>query len=83
MGHDRRTFWRTSPNALTPANAQFLAAATYAVRPRLVLDCGITARITGDIPDVTFIAGFTYSIAGFYRNRARSHAKTVEGSLQP
>ena len=65
----------TSPNAFTPASAQFLAAATYTVRPRLVLDFGMAARITGDIPDATFIAGFTYSIAGLYRN----HPNAVEG----
>jgi hypothetical protein len=59
----------SSPNALTPASAQFLVAATYTVRPRLVLDCGMAARITGAIPDATFIAGFTYSIAGLYRGR--------------
>jgi len=35
----------------------------------LVLDCGMTARITGDIPHFTFIAGFTYPIAGLYRSR--------------
>jgi hypothetical protein len=61
----------TSQNAFTPGTAQFLAAATYTVRPRLVLDCGMAARITGDIPAATFIAGFTYSIAGLYRNQAR------------
>lgn len=70
----------TSPNAFTPASAQFLASAIYTVRPRLVLDCGMAARITGDSPDATFIAGFTYSIAKFYR----SHPKPVEsGSHQP
>lgn len=69
----------TSPNAFTSAAAQFLAAATYTVRPRLVFDCGMVARITGDIPNATFVAGFTYSIAGFYRN----HAKPVAGGIQP
>ena len=58
----------TSPNAFTPASAQILVSALYAVRPRLVLDCGMVARITGDIPQAMFIAGFTYSIAGLYRN---------------
>jgi len=65
----------TSPNAFTPASAQFLASAIYTVRPRLVFDCGMAARITGDIPDATFIAGFTYSIARLYRSRP----KPVEG----
>jgi hypothetical protein len=64
-----------SPNAFTRASAQFLASAIYTVRPRLVLDCGMAARITGDIPDATFIAGFTYSIGRFYRDER----KPVEG----
>jgi hypothetical protein len=67
----------TSPNVFTSANAQVLISAVYTVRPRLVLDCGMAARLTGDIPDATFVAGFTYSIAGLYRN----HAKPVEGAL--
>jgi hypothetical protein len=67
-----------SPNAFTPASAQILASAIYTVLPRLVFDCGMAARITGDIPDSTFIAGFTYSIAGLYRSHqapaeVRSH----------
>lgn len=66
----------TSPNAFTSAAAQFLAAATYTARPRLVFDCGMAARITGDIPDATLIAGFTYTIAGLYR----SHPKPAEAS---
>jgi Putative MetA-pathway of phenol degradation len=65
----------TSPNAVTPASVQLLAAATYAVRPRLVFDFGMAARITGDIPDATFIAGFTYSIADLYRRHSRVQAK--------
>ena len=54
----------SSQNVFTPASAQVLASAIYTVRPRLVLDCGMAARITGEIPDATFIAGFTYTIAG-------------------
>jgi len=61
----------TSPDAFTPASAQFLAAATYSVRSRLVLDIGMAARIAGEIPDATVVAGFTYSIAGFYRDHPR------------
>lgn len=59
----------TAPNAFSSSAAQFLAAATYTARPRLVFDCGMTARITGDIPRATFIAGFTYSIARLYPPR--------------
>jgi hypothetical protein len=65
-----------SPNAFTPASAQILASAIYTVRPRLVLDCGMAARITGDIPHASLVAGFTYSIAGLYHN----HAAPVETS---
>jgi hypothetical protein len=69
-----------SPNVFTPASAQVLVSAIYTVRPRLVLDCGMVARIAGDIPDATFVAGFTYSIAGLYR----SHAKPMgSGSHRP
>jgi len=56
----------TSPDAFTPGAAQVLASATYALKPRLILDLGMSARITGDIPHAMFIAGFTYSIADFY-----------------
>jgi len=53
----------TARSSVLPGSAQFLAAATYTVRPRLVLDFGGTARIAGNIPRAMFIAGFTYSIA--------------------
>jgi hypothetical protein len=70
----------TSPNVFTRASAQVLASAIYTVRPRLVLDCGMAARIAGDIPHASLVAGFTYSIAGLYRN----HPTPVEdGSYRP
>ena len=72
----------TSPNAFTRASAQVLASAIYTVRPRLVFDCGMAARITGDIPDATFIAGFTYTIAGLHRNHQRSIQHSAL-SIQP
>ncbi len=65
----------TSPNVDTPASAQFLAAATYAVQPRLILDFGMAAKITGDIPDATFVAGFTYSITDLYHRHSPVQAK--------
>jgi len=58
----------TSPNPLTPASAQFLAAGTYAARPRFVIDFGMALRIIGDIPDAMFVAGVTYSAADLYRH---------------
>jgi Putative MetA-pathway of phenol degradation len=57
----------TAPNDVVPGSVQFIASATYTVRPRLVLDFGMMGRITGDIPNAMFIAGFTYSIANLYR----------------
>jgi hypothetical protein len=60
----------TSPDPAVPANAQLLASAVYAVRPRLVLDFGVIGRITGNIPDAMFIAGFTYSITDLYRRHS-------------
>jgi hypothetical protein len=64
----------SSPNPLTPASAQFLAAGTYIARPRLVFDCGMAARITGNLPNATFIAGVTYSIADLHRQHRESAA---------
>jgi hypothetical protein len=57
----------TAPNDVVAGSAQLIASATYTVRPRLVLDFGMMGRITGDIPNAMFIAGFTYSIARLYR----------------
>lgn len=57
----------TSPNPYTSGSAQFLTSAIYTVRPRLVLDIGMMGRITGDIPNAMFVAGFTYSIAQLHR----------------
>ena len=68
-----------SPNASTRANAQILLSATFAVRPRLVLDCGAALRITGDIPHASLVAGFTYSMARLYP----SHARPEEGGKRP
>lgn len=59
----------TSPNQFTPASAQFIAAATYTARPRLVFDFGMMGRITGEIPHAMLITGFTYSIADLYHHR--------------
>src|SRR6266496_385773 len=64
----------TSPNPVNPASAQFLAAGTYAARPRFVIDFGMAVRIIGDIPDATFITGVTYSITDLYRHHRESAA---------
>jgi hypothetical protein len=69
----------TSPYPAIPANAQFLASAVYAVRPRLVLDFGVIGRITGDIPNAMFIAGFTYSITDLYHR----HSTSAENNSRP
>jgi len=75
LGTTAELWGSTSPNAATPAIAQFLAAATYAVQPRLILDFGMAARITGHIPDAIFIAGFTYSITDLYHRHSRMQAR--------
>jgi len=43
-----------------------LAAATYNVSSRLVLDCGGYFAVYGDLPRFTFAAGVTYSVADLY-----------------
>jgi hypothetical protein len=51
-----------------------MASAIYAMRPRLVFDCGMMGRITGDIPHAMFIAGVTYSIVDFYHRNPQPAA---------
>jgi Putative MetA-pathway of phenol degradation len=54
-------------NAATPATLTILAAPTYSVSPRLVLDAGAYVAAHGNLPRITFFAGVTYSIADLYR----------------
>jgi hypothetical protein len=59
----------TRANALTPAVTQNLWAVTYTPRPRLVLDSAVQFRVTGNVPQVVYLGGFTYSIADLYHHR--------------
>lgn len=63
----------TSPNPATPGESQFIASATYNVRPRLVLDFGMMGRISGNVPHAMLIAGFTYSIADLYHRHLKKN----------
>ena len=53
-------------NATTPATMVLLAAPTYNVSPRFVLDGGAYVAVYGNLPRVTFFLGLTYSIANLY-----------------
>jgi hypothetical protein len=44
-----------------------LAAITYAVKPRLVLDAAVSFGLRGDLPDATVMAGLTYSVGRVIR----------------
>lgn len=59
----------TRANATTPAVTQNLWAVSYALMPRLVLDSAIQFRVTGNVPRVAYLGGFTYSIADLYHRR--------------
>lgn len=59
----------THADAATPAVVQNLWAVSYTVKPRLVLDCAVQIRVTGDVPRVVFLGGFTYAIADLYHHR--------------
>jgi Putative MetA-pathway of phenol degradation len=59
----------TRANAITPAATQNLWAASYTLRPRLVLDSAVQFRATGNVPRVIYLGGFTYSIADLYHHR--------------
>ena len=58
----------TRANA-APAVVQNLWAVSYAVKRRLMLDSAVQFRIAGPVPNVTFLAGFTYSIADLYHRK--------------
>jgi hypothetical protein len=59
----------TRANAFTPGVIQNLRAVGYTVRPRLVLDSAVQFRLTGNVPHVAYVGGFTYSIADLYHRR--------------
>lgn len=58
-------------NSQTPATMTILAAATYSVSPRLVLDAGAYAAAYGNLPRVTTFFGATYSISDLYHRAGR------------
>jgi hypothetical protein len=53
-------------NASTPATMTILAAPTYNVSSRLVLDAGAYVAAYGHLPRITIFAGVTYSVADLY-----------------
>jgi hypothetical protein len=59
----------TRQNAATAAVTQNLWAVSYTLRPRLVLDSAVQVRVTGNVPRVVYLGGFTYSIADLYHHR--------------
>jgi hypothetical protein len=59
----------TRANAATPVVTQNLWALSYTLRPRLVLDSAVQFRVTGNVPRVGYLGGFTYSIADLYHHR--------------
>ncbi|GAC1628815.1 MAG: hypothetical protein NVS9B13_26630 [Candidatus Acidiferrum sp.] len=56
-------------NAAAPATMTFLAAPTYSVTPRLVLDGGAYVAVYGNLPRVTYFFGVTYAVGNIYRGR--------------
>jgi hypothetical protein len=59
----------TRANAATPAVTQNLYAVSYTLRPRLVLDSAVQFRVIGNVPQVAYLGGFTYSIVDLYHHR--------------
>jgi hypothetical protein len=58
-------------NGSTPATMTLMAAATYSVSPRLVLDTGAYLAAYGALPRATFFCGVTYSVADLYHRHSR------------
>jgi len=50
---------------------QNLWAVTYTPKPRLVIDAAVQYRVIGNVPNVVYVAGFTWAIADLYRGRRR------------
>jgi len=61
----------THENESTKGTTSILAAATYQLRPRLVLDSGMNFGLRGDIPRAAFFVGVTYSIFDLYHHSRR------------
>lgn len=59
----------TRANSATRALTQNLWEVSYTLRPRLVLDSAVQFRVTGNVPQVVYLGGFTYSIADPYHHR--------------
>jgi hypothetical protein len=57
-------------NAAAPATMTLLAAPTYTVSPRLVLDGGAYVAVYGNLPRVTCFLGVTYSVSDLYHLHA-------------
>ena len=56
-------------NASTPSTVSTLWALSYNVSSRCVLDAAVSFGLEGDVPDRTYLAGITYSIADLYHHR--------------
>jgi hypothetical protein len=52
----------------------FLAAPTYSVSSRLILDAGAYVAIYGKLPRVTYFFGATYAVGDVYRHFSRRAA---------
>jgi hypothetical protein len=58
-------------NASAPATMTILAAPTFSVSSRLVLDAGAYVAIYGKLTRVTYFFGLTYAVGDAYRQRRR------------
>ena len=71
---EAEVFGSSRQNADTPENVGTLYAVAYTMRPRLVLDTAVQFGLTGrtnQFPAVTWLAGFTYSLADLYHPHRR------------
>lgn len=61
----------SSQNASTTSTLSTLWALSYNVSSRFVLDAAVSFGLKGDVPDRTYLAGVTFSIADLYRHRVK------------
>lgn len=59
----------TRQNAAASSTVSTLWALSYGISSRCVLDAAVSFGLDGEVPDRTYLAGITYSIADLYHHR--------------
>lgn len=70
-------------NDANPGTLTLLAAPTYNVSPRMVIDAGVYYTVYGNAPHLTSFVGLTYSVADLYHlHRARPVHRDIRRAMR-